>query len=322
VTSRLGQTVPTSNDDNLIAAGLGIPNYTSALPGQGAVNYGDLDVVPGSPMDPGTQAATLKKNAAVGLLKKLGTRPGQTTPLTPQQQQAQQMRTAAITSGAAQAAQLGLQLIKSPSQIENRARLAELEGEIAAVRKRMAAGDYGYTEEERQLAFNNAMNPVAAQATQAQLNEEAALASMGSTSSAADIVRARREQRGAVRDAALQASTSVELGSLRRASEQAAADAATLSSLRDEKTSRTAARTAEQQQILSSLGRMAADSGAIFGKIQAAKGIEELDMSGMSEAERALVMNAYKSGDPDASAQTLALIRLLAERGDAGNTKA
>lgn len=116
-------------------------------------------------------------------------------------------------AGIGQLAQLGASFIPTAQDARNKEKLAELQ-------QLEETGQLGLSASERQQLEAETMNPVKALARESRLRSEAAQASMGEGTSAADVTRAAREERRDVQAAAQNAGIAIGRANLEKAAEQ------------------------------------------------------------------------------------------------------
>jgi hypothetical protein len=207
-------------------------------------------------------------------------------------------------SGIAQAAQFGTLLIPSASEIENRRRLKAIQSEKVALEAEAAAA--GLSPEEKAQMQAAALAPVQALAREARQREEAAIASMGG-SSAADIVRARRESRELAQNAALQASMGVEQADLIDARQDLEEVYRRQQILKVEEDERIEAKGERQRKILGETGKLISGGAGLYGQIggaQAIQAVPEEYLANLTPLQQDLYLRAA-GGDQTAMQQLM-----------------
>jgi hypothetical protein len=196
---------------------------------------------------------------------------------------AKDIGTSAAISGGLQALQLGLQAVPTAQDVRNRQKLADL--------KRLEEqGKMGLTGKERTQLEQELLAPVAAQARETRMRQEAIQASAGGTS-AADVVRAQREATRTTAAAAQQAGMAISRMNLDRAAQQ-------LRELEE----RTAYKAERQKGLLQAGAQAVGGMGAVAGQVRAAQAVKGIDVdklateSGMSPEEIVLLLNMARRG--------------------------
>jgi hypothetical protein len=230
--------------------------------------------VPGQPAAPPAAGGTMKRSGFMGLVGKKQDYSDPTKAAMLEQQR--QIETAALVSGLGQAAQLGATFVPTAQDAYNRRRMGEIETRQSQIQRELENRDFGLSAEERQLLENTAMAPVQAMARESRLNEEAALASMGGTSAAAQ-VRARREERRNVADQARAAALGIEAQDIRLAQEQMAELKREDTALREEGEERVAYKSERAKGRLEAGVATVGALGNIMGTTMAGKGQKTID---------------------------------------------
>lgn len=150
------------------------------------------------------------------------------------------------------AAQLGLSLYPTQADDDNKAKLA-------ALQEREKRGELGLTAGERQRYERTLMDPVRAIAGEQTLAEEAAIAASGQGQSAANITRARREERKRLDEASIQAGQRIEEAHAAEAQREAM-----------ELSERLATEANRERERISMIGQTVAGLAAAAGKVVAA----------------------------------------------------
>jgi len=272
-------------DSNLGLVGLGYPagqdDLGTYVLRNGRKYYTKMNDLRVSPRAPGAAVPAvagndnMKRSGFMGLVgKKQEYKPGSTEAAMLEQQR--QIETAALVSGLGQAAQLGATFVPTAQDAYNRRRMGEIETRQSQIQRELENRDFGLSAEERQLLENTAMAPVQAMARESRLNEEAALASMGGTSAAAQ-VRARREERRNVADQARAAALGIEAQDIRLAQEQMAELKREDTALREEGEERVAYKSERAKGRLEAGVATVGALGNIMGTTMAGKGQKTID---------------------------------------------
>lgn len=217
--------------------------------------------------------------------------------------QRQQIEQAALVSGGAQLAQLGAAAIPTLQDVENRKRLKDVQQRQEEMRQRLAEGDFGLSEEERDALLRSQMDPVLSLSREQRLNEEAAMASMGGTS-AAQQVRAKREERRQVAEQARRAGATIEQANIAEANRQIAELKGEIDQARQEEESRIAYRGQRQRQLLDMVGQTIGGMAGVTGQIMGAQPIMDVDLQNLPEGWSPATRDLYlRSQGGDTAAQ-------------------
>lgn len=204
----------------------------------------------------------------------------------------------AATAGGIGAGQLALSLIDTQADIANKEELAKLQS-------RAKKGELGLTGGERQRMERAYMDPVRALAGESQKAEEASIAASGRGSSAADVVRARREGRRRLDEASIGVSQRIEQAHAEEAQREA-----------QELSERLATEANRERQRIEMVGQTIAGLATNLGKVAAA-GAKKTSMTDGQII--AMIGETDKAGNPrypGLKGKSLAEARALIEAGD------
>lgn len=166
-------------------------------------------------------------------------------------------------SGALAGVQLLTELVPTAQDVENGRRIREL-------RRMKEQGELGLTGSERQMAIAERLNPVAAFAREARLDREAAVASQGGTTSAANLTRLNREEDRTIADASYRAGADIDALHRQKVADQLA-----------ELDSRIASKGQRQGEILQAASERIGEVAPVVGLIEAGRSTQMADTAAL-----------------------------------------